>query len=68
MDFDDTQVTDLHYLMLDYLYDKQKLSSSCFNHCWEDFKSQNLNVAVTAGQFCFVDESGNPFLTFHNFL
>jgi hypothetical protein len=50
MEFDDTQETNLHYLMLQYLYEKQNLASSCFSHCWEDFKSLNPSVSISAGK------------------
>lgn len=31
----------LHYTMLEYLFTKRKLASSCFNHTWEDFLNEN---------------------------
>lgn len=42
-------VTELHYKMLNFLYDKQSLPSSCFAYCWEDFKTENVDIHESAG-------------------
>lgn len=36
-----TEEIELHYAMLEYLFDKHKLATSCFGYAWEDFIIEN---------------------------
>lgn len=36
---DTVELVNVHYTLLQYVYDKKVLHLSCFNHVWEDFRT-----------------------------
>lgn len=58
----------LHYEILQYLYDEHMLPESCFSHIWEKFRSQNREIQSSAGEnfyfflFTSVDSQFRAFL------
>lgn len=54
MDSEEDEVN-LHYHMLEFVYQKQILPASCFNYVWEDFKNQQDEFAdqITSSKLKF---------------
>lgn len=50
----DETTVNLHYDILQYLYDEQKLPESCFNHVWEEFRAQNHEIPIPGEKLFFV--------------
>lgn len=48
MENEAVQPLDLHDKMLNFVYKKQALASSCYAYIWEDFKVQH-EIDLTAG-------------------
>lgn len=46
----DQEQVNLHYAMLEYLYDKGVLSSSCYRYVWDEFKVENIDHDFDAGK------------------
>lgn len=39
VEMDTVELANVHYTLLQYVYDKKVLHLSCFNHVWEDFRT-----------------------------
>lgn len=51
MELNEEDQTVLHYAMLEYLFKREALSSSCYNGVWVQFKSQNQEFnQLSAGE------------------
>lgn len=51
MELSEEDQTVLHYAMLEYLFKRQALSSSCYNGVWVEFKSENQEFnQLSAGE------------------
>jgi hypothetical protein len=43
---DPIEEAELHYAMLEYLFTRRKLATSCFRYAWEDFLRENERLVL----------------------